>query len=68
MPPIRCSNPGVPGIAQGLAKVFLSLEYDKNWPSAKFDSSAKETSKSGRSATFGTCQGSEPFANYPSVN
>ena len=65
MPPMRCSRPGVPGIAHGRARVRGSrVNGLKSDPSASLSAGvAKEKSadRSGRSETSGTRQGSEPW-------
>ena len=70
MPPTRCISFGVPGIAHGRASVSGSRRYGQNsgLPSASvwLGSLANGTEMSGRSATSGSCQGSEPLAMKPS--
>ena len=70
IPPIRCSRPGVPGIAHGRASVSGSRRYGWNTgaPSAvtSFGSVANSTLRSGSSAVLGSRHGSDPFARYPS--
>ena len=60
-PPIRCSSPGVPGIAHGRASVSGSRRYGMNAPSS-FGWSANSTEISGSESTSGISHGSEPFA------
>ncbi len=68
MPPMRCSRPGVPGIAHGRASVSGSRWYGQelSLPSAPASRSGlanENSSRSlGRSATSGMRQGSEPLA------
>ena len=64
-PPIRCSSPGVPGIAQSRASVSGSRWYGMNEP-LTFGWSANETEMSGSESTSGSSHGSEPFARYAS--
>ena len=61
-PPIRCSRPGVPGIAHGRAMVSGSRRYGRNAPSSAFGSVANSTRRSGSDPTSGSSHGSEPFA------
>ena len=69
MPPMRCSRPGVPGMAHGLASVCGSrrewLEVAVFGLSAGV-ANANPADRSGRSATSGIRHGSEPLARYPS--
>ena len=58
-PPMRCSSPGVPGIAHGRAGVSGSREYGANGSSVAV---AKSIEMSGSVATSGISHGSEPFA------
>ena len=60
-PPMRCSSPGVPGIAHGRASVSGSRRYGMNAPSW-FGSVANSTPKSGIASGSGISHGSEPFA------
>src|SRR3989344_3651036 len=63
MPPIRCSNPGVPGIAQGRASVFSSRTKGRKGPSLDC---GWRTLILGSFEISGSFHGSEPFARYPS--
>ena len=65
-PPIRCSSPGVPGIAHGRAR-FSSREYGRNG-SPSVDSVAKRGSISGSELTSGISHGSDEFARNVSVS
>ena len=58
-PPMRCSSPGVPGIAHGRASVSGSRAYGWCSPSP---ATANGTEMSGSSDTSGISHGSEPFA------
>ena len=66
MPPIRCSRPAVPGTAHGRASVSGSRRNGQktSLPSSStlFGPAAKFGAISGRSATSGMRQGSEPLA------
>ena len=63
-PPMRCSRPGVPGIAHGRASVSGSRLYAWNSsPSAD----ANSTSIGASDEMSGTSQGSAPFARYASL-
>ena len=66
MPPMRCSRPGVPGIAHGRASVCGSrVNGWKSEPSAGLSAAvanANSADRSGRSATSGIRHGSEPLA------
>ena len=66
IPPMRCSRPGVPGMAQGRAMVSGSRRYGQNSgsPAASvwFGSVASSTEMSGRSPTSGSRHGSDPLA------
>ncbi len=61
-PPIRCSRPGVPGIAHGRDSVSGSLSYGRYGPSSSVGGAANGTLMSGRLSTSGSSQGSEPLA------
>ena len=76
---MRCSSPGVPGIAHGRARVCSSRRYGQNSafsaPSALlsgpvwttwFALVANAGSISGSSDSSGMRQGSEPLASMPS--
>src|SRR3954467_6791142 len=62
-PPMRCSRPGVPGIAQGRASVSgLRLYASNGSPSASANAGSMRASAS----TSGISHGSAPFARYAS--
>ena len=62
---MRCSRPGVPGIAHGRASVSGSRAYGRKTPSSG-SSVAKPTSSGGIESMSGINHGSEPFARYAS--
>ena len=64
MPPILCSRPGVPGIAQGRASVTGSRRNGSNSSASAPAGSAKANSwlRSGRLPVSGMRHGSEPLA------
>jgi hypothetical protein len=66
-PPMRCSRPGVPGMAQGRARCS-SRRYGQNSPSGAFGSVANFGSMSGRALTSGSFHGSDEFARNVSVS
>ena len=61
---MRCSNPGVPGMAHGRASVSGWRSYGRKVPSGS--AAAKGTDRSGSSPTSGSAHGSELLAMYPS--
>ena len=63
-PPMRCSSPGVPGIAHGRASVSGSRLYAWNSPPS---AEANSTSIGASDDTSGTSHGSAPFARYASL-
>ncbi len=65
-PPIRCSRPGVPGIAHGRARVSASRLYGRKPPSPSLGVVANSVEMSLRAPTSGMSHGSEPFARYAS--
>ena len=65
---MRCSSPGVPGTAHGLASVSSSRRYGQNSsePSGEFGPVANAGSNVGSVPASGTCHGSDPLASEPS--
>src|ERR687892_718366 len=64
-PPMRCSSPGVPGIAHGRASVWSSRRNgQKSSPTLGWD--ANDRLMSGSLSTDGILHGSAPLARYPS--
>src|SRR5918996_2648307 len=64
-PPMRCSSPGVPGIAHGRANVWSSRRNgQKSSPTLGWD--ANDRLMSGSLSTDGILHGSAPLARYPS--
>ena len=61
---MRCSRPGVPGIAHGRASVSGSRRY--GWKSSPLSAREVTASIAGIASTSGSSHGSEPFARYAS--